>query len=101
MTNAVTVHYTKAAEKDIDAIAAYTLRTWGLEQRDFYLNLLEEACETFVPLRADLARPVPDYPGLLSWRVEHHVVYFKHVHDGFEVIRILHERQLPARHLKR
>ena len=95
------VHYTTAAEKDVEAIADYTMRAWGAEQCDFYLNVLQEVCERIMPGHLKLARPVPDYPGLLSWRVEHHVVYLRRVGDGIEMVRILHERQLPARHLKR
>jgi toxin ParE1/3/4 len=95
------VHYTTAAEADIEAIAEYTLRVWGEEQREFYLALLEECCEGIIPTRLHFARPVPHYPTLRSWRVEHHVVYFRRSQDGIEIVRILHERQVPARHLKR
>ena len=101
MKKAVLVHYTRRAEADLEAIAAYTSRTWGNEQCAFYLNLLQEVCETFLNAYPNLSRPVTGYDELLTWRVEHHVVYFKYVADGIEVVRILHERQLPARHLKR
>lgn len=93
------VHYTREAERDLDGIATYTLSVWGPEQRDFYLGVLEETCESVIPERIHLARPVPQRPGLLRWRVESHVVFFREVDDGIEIVRILHERQLPPRHL--
>jgi toxin ParE1/3/4 len=95
------VHYTVAAEQDLIAVSNYTALVWGDEQCDFYLNLLEETCEHIIPAHLRLARAVPGYAQLSSWRVEHHAVYFKRVRDGLEIVRILHERQLPARHLKR
>ncbi len=95
------IHYTIAAEQDLAAICDYTLLVWGAAQRDFYLDLLEETCEQIIPQHLHLTRPVPGYTMLSSWRVEHHIVYFKRVRDGLEIVRILHERQLPGRHLKR
>lgn len=93
------VHYTKAAERDLRAIARYTDEVWGTEQSDAYLALLEETCEHILPSRARFARPVPERPGLKRWRVEAHDVYFRAVEDGIEIVRILHVRMLPARHL--
>ncbi len=93
------VHYTREAERDLERIAAYTDERWGAAQRDAYLDLLEDACETIVPSRVHLAREDPSFPGILRWRVERHVVYFRRIRGGIEVIRILHARMLPSRHL--
>lgn len=93
------VHYTIAAEHDLDSIASYTLEMWGAAQRDADLTVLQETCERIVPEHRHLARAVPERPGLLRWRVESHVIYFRQVDDGIEIVRILHERMLPSRHL--
>jgi toxin ParE1/3/4 len=93
------VHYTNAAARDIEEIARYTERHWGEEQRDLYLALLESACERMIPENVKHARRVPQRPQLLRWRCERHVVYFHLVDDGLEIVRILHERQLPLNHL--
>lgn len=92
------VHYTRAAEHDLDTIASYTLEMWGEAQRDADLAILEETCERIVPQHRRLARPVAERPGILRWRVESHVIYFRETDDGIEIVRILHERMLPSRH---
>jgi toxin ParE1/3/4 len=95
----LTIYYTKAAENALDAIASYTLEEWGERQRDRYIALLEYACEHTVPAQAHLARPVPHRPELRSLRCERHVIYFRAVRGGFEIVHVLHERQLPRKHL--
>lgn len=93
------VFYTRAAERDLVGIAAYTRRTWGEEQAERYLTVLEHTCERILPEHHRLAREIEERPGIFRWRVERHVVFLRKVDDGIEIIRILHERMLPARHL--
>lgn len=93
------VHYTRAAEDDLHRIAAYTLELWGEEQRDVYLDVLEQTCEQVLPAYTHIARDAPGHPGLLRWRMESHVIYFREVPDGIEIVRVLHVRMLPSRHL--
>lgn len=93
------VHYTEVAEQALDAIAEYTATEWGDAQRDRYMALLEYACEQAVPRHATLARPVPGRPELRTLRCERHVIYFREVEDGFEIVHVLHDRQLPTNHL--
>jgi toxin ParE1/3/4 len=95
----VTVHYTELAESDLLEIAAHTELEFGAEQRDLYLRALEEACEHTLPRFPSIARSVPQRPELLRWRCERHVIYFRRVQDGLEVVRVLHERMLPDLHL--
>lgn len=92
------VHYTKRAERALDRIAKYTLEEWGPEQRDRYMAILEHACEVLVPKRAKLAR-ASHRKSLLILRCEHHVIYFRRVGRDFEIVHVLHERQLPKKHL--
>ena len=93
------VHYTKDAERDLDAIAEYTLAHWGLAQCAKYLDLLEQTCEQIIPSNLEHARPVPQRPQLLRWRCERHVIYLRRIESGIEIVRVLHERMLPERHL--
>ena len=95
----MTVHYTTRAEQALEEIAAYTEREWGEAQRDRSMSLLEHACEVQIPTLWQVARTVPGRPALRSLRCERHVIYFRVVDDGFEVVHVLHERQLPKRHL--
>lgn len=91
--------YTKRAEKDLHEIALYTIAHWGPEQWEEYGALLELACEEIIPKNLHYARPVPNWPELRRWQVERHVVFFRKVNRGIEIVRVLHERMLPARHL--
>jgi toxin ParE1/3/4 len=93
------VHYTQEAENDLVEIGVYTLIEWGEEQFSKYMALLRETCEDIIPRKYRFARTVPDRPTLLRWRCERHVIYFRKVHDGFEIVRILHDRMLPSKHL--
>lgn len=93
------VHYTELAEADLAEIAEWTEVEFGAEQRDLYLSALEAACESTLPRFPAIARPVPKRPELLRWRCERHVIYFRLITDGLEIIRVLHETMLPDLHL--
>ena len=93
------VYYTKVAEQALQEIAAYTLEEWGPAQCERYMALLEVACEEWVPASATLARTVPQRPELRMLRCERHMIYFRLVDDGYEVVHVLHERMLPRKHL--
>lgn len=93
------VHYTEVAESDLHEIAERTKQDLGAEQADLYMSALEEACECTLPKFPSLARPVARRPQLRQWRCERHVIYFRLVTDGLEVVRVLHDRMLPDLHL--
>ena len=93
------VHYSEVAEQALDAIAEYTAVEWGEAQRDRYIALLQDTCERVIPLHAALARSVPGRRDLRTLRCERHVIYFREVDDGFEIVHVLHDRQLPTKHL--
>ncbi|MBX7113555.1 MAG: type II toxin-antitoxin system RelE/ParE family toxin [Myxococcaceae bacterium] len=93
------VHYTKRAESDLHDIAVYTLIRWGPEQWQKYSSLLQVACEEIIPRNLRYAQSVPERPGLCRWQCEQHVIFFRKVKAGIEIVRILHERMLPMGHL--
>jgi toxin ParE1/3/4 len=93
------VHYTEAAEDDLFEIGVYTWSEWDEQQFVKYMALLRETCEDIIPRKVRFARSVPSRPELLRWRCERHVIYFRKVDDGIEIVRVLHERMLPAHHL--
>lgn len=93
------VHYTEEAEDDLFEIGVYTWTEWGEEQYEKYMELLRETCEEIIPHKHRFARPVPMRPELMRWRCERHVIFFRRVADGFEIVRILHDRMLPSKHL--
>ncbi len=95
----MTVHYTKRAERDLIEIGLYTVIHWSEEQWEKYSTLLRRTCEEIVPANIRYARPVVMRPGLLRWRCERHIIFFRQITGGIETVRILHERMLPSNHL--
>lgn len=87
------------AERDLESIWTYTVRQWGVEQADRYVDFLTSA---FAEL-ADSPKTAPacDHirSGYRRWGVERHMVYFRVTDYGIAVIRVLHHRMDAPRHL--
>jgi toxin ParE1/3/4 len=90
---------TKAAKRDLMEIARYTLERWGDEQRVRYLTQLDERFRWIAKhprLGVDSAAIKPGY-----WRCHEgrHVIFYRIASKGVEIVRVLHERMLPTRHV--
>jgi toxin ParE1/3/4 len=87
------------AKQDLKEILVYTERHWGKLQRGVYRDALRGGCETLGdnPRLGDAKNDLG--AGLYSFPVEHHVLYYRINEDVVEIVRILHERMDPARHL--
>lgn len=90
---------TPAAERDLEAIWAYTQKQWGAEQANRYIDILTEAF-------AELAQfpkiaPACDHIrlGYRSRNIERHMLYFRITTYGIAIVRILHDRMDAPRHL--
>ena len=89
-----------AAKTDLKDIYQYGLRQWGKKQSDSYLESLKEHfwMLTEQPLtgveRPDLL------PDMRSLPIESHTLFYRATEDAVEIIRVLHGRQDPQRHLK-
>ena len=91
--------FTRRAEADLQEIAGYTHRTWGEVQCGRYLDALEECCQRLAD-SPELGRACdPIRPGYLRAEQGRHVIFFRKAGDGILVVRILHARMLPERHL--
>jgi len=90
---------TPAAEGDLESIWTYTVRQWGIEQADHYIDTLTTAFAELAD--APKSAPTCDHirPGYRRRSVEHHMVYFRMTDYGIAVIRVLHERMDAPRHL--
>jgi toxin ParE1/3/4 len=94
-----TVRLKPAARQDFRSILAYTGAQWGVAQRDIYRAEIEQALATLGtnPLigqaRDDLS------PGLRSYPVEAHIIYYRISGSVVRVVRILHQKMDAARHL--
>lgn len=89
-----------AAKADLKDIYQYGLRQWGEKQSDTYLEHLKGNlwALTEQPLigveRPDLLSSVRSLP------IESHTLFYRVMPNTVEVIRVLHCRQDPQRHLK-
>ncbi len=89
-----------AAKADLKEIYQYGLRQWGLAQSDNYLEILKEKfwLLTEQPLmgteRPELLADIRSLP------IESHMLFYRVTTTNVEIIRVLHSRQDPARHLK-
>lgn len=99
------------AAADLRAILAASAERWGIARSDRYASLLTA---TLVAAATDPEGPLTrrERRGIRSLHTRHlrrgsgvaapvHVVYFRAIDDGIEVVRILHERMVPERHLLR
>ena len=87
------------AREDMEAVWLYTLAQWGAGQTERYIDDLTEA----FAILADnpkagtacdhIRRRYRRYPVL------RHVIYCRPTRYGVEVMRVLHDRMLAARHL--
>lgn len=90
---------TPAAREDLRSIWRYTRQQWGTEQARRYTAALTSAFQALA--LAPMSAPTCDHirAGYRRWRVERHTVYFKTAPYGVAIVRVLHERMDPARHL--
>lgn len=89
----------RLAETDLLNIGMYTLRTWGDAQTVRYIDALEACCKQLAdnPASGRLCEDIRS--GLYRKEQGKHVIFFRREADGVRVIRILHERMLPGKHV--
>ena len=89
-----------AAKADLKEIYQYGLRQWGQAQSDSYLENLKDHFWSLTeqPLMG-VERPEL-LPGLRTLPIESHALFYRVTTDTVEIIRVLHGRQDPQRHLK-
>ncbi|MGH6719569.1 MAG: type II toxin-antitoxin system RelE/ParE family toxin [Alphaproteobacteria bacterium] len=91
---------TLRAKGDILDIADFTIQRWDADQAGRYLQGLEHLLgELARQPRMGRARPELG-ERVLSFRCESHMIYYIAARPGIVVLRILHGRQDPGRHLR-
>ena len=90
----------RKAVRDLVSIGRYTRKRWGEAQCAKYLGELNARFAALAE-KPDSGRPCDDIRVGYRW-YQHgrHVVFYRLGRDGVvEIIRVLHERMLPERHL--
>ena len=95
------IRLSRKAIADLDGIWEYTVQIWSEDQAVVYYRQIYNAIQSldsiplFLEKKYDIVKP-----GVLGYRVGHHVIFYKRDKDGtISVDRILHERMDYQRHL--
>lgn len=92
---------TQAARADLKAIAVYTQRRWGREQRRLYIRQFDDAFHMLAerPEAGTVCDTIK--AGYRKFSNGSHVVFYRQLSDSeIEVVRILHKRMDLARQLE-
>jgi toxin ParE1/3/4 len=88
-----------AARADLDSIWTYTAHRWDLDQAEAYARSLSNAMQLLAS-SPDLGRKIDDIrPGDLKFPAASHIIFYRKVAGGIEVIRILHKSMDVERHI--
>jgi toxin ParE1/3/4 len=87
------------AKADVKEIGRYTRDRWGVAQRNRYLGALD-ACFQKIGANPTLGNSAEAIrAGYRRIREGSHLVFFRRAGNEVEIVRVLHERMLPERHL--
>ncbi len=88
------------AENDLNAILQYSLDVWGQVQQDAYAEAFAAAFAMLTEF-PELGRERSDlFPGLRSYPVRRHMIYYETRNQAPRVARILHGRTDPTGELE-
>ncbi|KJQ54215.1 type II toxin-antitoxin system RelE/ParE family toxin [Microbacterium sp. SA39] len=90
---------TPAAQRDLSGIWDFTEERWNAEQAETYIIELRAAIERVAeaPERGRACDGIRE--GYRCYRIGSHLVFYIETDRSVDVIRILHERMDPTRHL--
>lgn len=87
------------AKSDLGGIWDYTLEKWGVEQAEKYIRELWEEMQNQAGDHSTSTDIYDVRSGFRKKKAGSHVIFFKLIDDGIDVIRILHQRMDFDRHL--
>ncbi len=91
--------FTDQAESDLDSITDYTLEQWGKDQAIQYIDGLESLAQTLVENPDIGVHRKHLFEGLMSFPYVSHILYYVKQPHGITIIRVLHQRMDPKRHV--
>ena len=80
------------ADADLQTIATYSARMWGVDQALEYMEALARQIELLVDFPERGVWVGTRYPGIRKVAVRRHVIYYSFDEDLVRIVRILHER---------
>ena len=88
----------RQAVNDLREIWLYSEENWGIAKADEYLRMVEGQMEVIVG-QATAGKELQGLSGYLKQSAGRHIIVFRRDEDGVVIVRVLHERMDPARHL--
>ena len=88
-----------AARIDLRNISAYSKKNWGRQTAQEYVSRLIRSLEEVDALKALIKDAEVGRPGLKKLLIGSHILYFHIGKDKVDVVRILHGKMDPFRHL--
>jgi toxin ParE1/3/4 len=87
------------AQADLDEIWDYTAETWGIDQAERYIRLLQHGIEAVAadPRRGSSCDDIR--AGCRKYLVGSHILFYRITSEAIDVVRILHSRTELKRHL--
>ncbi|WP_176473875.1 type II toxin-antitoxin system RelE/ParE family toxin [Actibacterium ureilyticum] len=87
------IRLTPAAEKDLDEIWDFTVRTWSVQQAETYLRGMQQAFLRIAeqPERAREMRDIS--PPVRLYRYQSHIIIYRAEDKMLNIVRIAHMRQ--------
>ena len=95
-----TLRITEDAQRDLSEIRTYTRREFGARQTSIYMAHLRQG---FKALRKhpDIGFSIDHLKqGYRCFRVQRHGIFYTLADDVIAIVAVLHESQLPLRHLE-
>ena len=100
MANTLELVISPEARQDLREIYQYSLRTWGQAQSAGYLAQIREQLWMLIT-QPQMGCERPDLaPSLRSMPVKRHILFYRVGNHRLEIVRVLHGRQDPRRHIK-
>ena len=88
-----------AAQRDLSLIWDYSEQRWGVRQAETYISEIRGAVERVAddPSRGHACDDIRE--GYRRYGIGSHLIFYREQTDGVDVIRVLHQRMAPTRHL--
>jgi toxin ParE1/3/4 len=85
-------------QRDLDEIWDYTAKRWSIGQAETYIRQLWRDIEA-VAARPTIGRPCPEVrANYYRYPSGSHVLFYRRIDGGVDIVRILHERMDFAQH---
>ena len=88
------------AKHDLKRIYDYSISNWGDRQASDYLDKLKKLFWELTEQPKMGIEREELLPDMRSFSVDSHVVFYRLLQSQVEVVRVLHARQDPRRHIK-